>query len=593
MATVSEALHIAVGLHRRQDFAQAAKIYQDIIAAAPMVADAWHLLGLLLHQTGQHADGIACIQAAIQRDRCCANYYDSLGSAYRALPDTALAAASHRLAIALEPDNRKPYANLGNALRDHGVMEAAERAYRRAARLDPTHGAALIPLAACLTALGRGGEAARVHRIGVALTPDLSLALDAWAKACLADGGAPDVAERLCERLNAADPGNPERIHNLGLAKLTASTLLTAHLSEAARLVDCGKIRAALDLFKTAGLRHGHGNALRNYFGTALLAIQSGVIDEPVLDSVVVTALPHLAANPGDINAVAVVCYALYRRGKLAVASRFFRKFSRHPSSTGEADAFERFWTMVQGEPRFFATLAAYEPRLLQRRMHHVLAPPRPDAGPIILAGCDEGYWRRFGVAFLASWEERAPSCALHVHLINPSGETRAELERLHAARPAKLSASCEIFDDAGLSNHQRVTYYTCARFAVAERLLREAGVPVVQVDIDATFDADPGAAMAAWPGWDISIMRDKRGRGPMRDFLAGFMAFNATEGGHGFLDLVLRYIGWHFDRGLVFWGLDQAAPYCVFDHLKGTGRAPATVWHDFERFPFLHFLKK
>ncbi|CAO3413876.1 tetratricopeptide repeat protein [Azospirillum doebereinerae] len=597
MATVSEALQIAVGLHQRGDFAQAGKIYQDVIAAAPMVADAWHLLGLLLHQTGQQADGIACIQAAIQRDRACANYYDSLGSAYRALPDTALAAASHRLAIALEPDNRKSYANLGNALYDRGAMEAAERAYRRAARLDPAHGAALVQLAACLTALGRAGEADRLHKIGVALAPGLSPALDAWAKACLADGD-PDIAERMCERLYAADPGNPERLHSLGLAKLAASHLPTAHLSEAARLVDYRKVCAALDLFKSAGLHHGHKNALKNHFGTALLAIQSGVIDEPVLDSVVAAALPHLAANPGDVNATAVVCYALYRRDKLGVASRFFRKFSRHPSSTGKTDEFERFWAMVQGEPRFFAPLAVYEPRLFQRRTHHALAPARPDkggpnGGPIVLVGCDEGYWRRFGAVFLASWEKRAPSCALHVHLINPSEEARDELRRLNAAKPTRLSASHEIFDDAGLSDHQRVTYYTCARFAVAERLLRETGVPVVQVDIDATFAADPGAAMAAWPGWDLSIMRDGRGRGPMRDFLAGFMAFNATEGGRGFLRLVLRYIGWHFDQGRVFWGLDQAAPYCVFDHLKGTGRPPATVWHDFERFPFLHFLKK
>jgi len=503
-----------------------------------------------------------------------------------------LAAASHRRAIALEPASRKSHANLGNALRDQGATEAAERAYRRAARLDPAHGAALIPLAACLTALGRIGEANRVHRIGVALAPGLSPALDAWAGACLDDGDS-RLAERLHERLNAANPGDPERMHALGLAKLAASNLPTAHLSEAARLVDRGRVRAALALFETAGFRHGHANARRNCFGTALLAIQSGVIDEPMLESALTAALPHLAADPGDVNAVAVVCYALYRRDKLAVASRFFRKFSRHPSWADKTDAFERFWAMIQGEPRFFASLTAYEPRLFQRRTHHALTPLPAGGAPVILVGCDEGYWRRFGAVFLTSWEERAPSCALHVHLIDPSEDTRAELERLHAARPARLSASWERFDVAGLSDYQRVTYYTCARFAVADRLLREVGAPVLQMDIDATVIADPGAALAGWPGWDVSIMRDGRGRGPMRDFLAGFMAFNATEKGRAFLALVLRYIGWHFDRDLVFWGLDQAAPYCVFDHLKRNGRAPATVWHDFERFPFLHFAKK
>ena len=115
----------------------------------------------------------------------------------------------------------------------------------------------------------------------------------------------------------------------------------------------------------------------------------------------------------------------------------------------------------------------------------------------------------------------------------------------------------------------------------------------MIQVDVDALLLADPGLAMEDWQAWDVAVMQDRRGRGPTRDFLAGFLAFNRTPAALRYLDLVVGYIGRHFDEGRAFWGLDQAAPYCTHDHLVRSGGAPALIRFDFEAFPFLHFLEK
>ncbi len=556
MATIGEALRAAVGLHQSGRLADAARIYQDIINADPSVADAWHLLGLALHQTGSHRRAVRLIRAAIERDGLCANYRDSLGGALRAAKDAAGAVGSHRSALALEPANARFLANLGNALRDHDSGGEAVSAYRRALRLDPGYVQALVRLGECLDGLGRAG-----------------------------------AAEQMFARLVALQPDQPDHLHRLGVARLDASGVLSASLADAARTVDRARLEAAIGVFRRAGVRCGHPAARRNHLGAVLLALQLGVLDDRVLDGAARDAVSHLAADPGDLSAVAVVCYDLYRKGRLAAAARFFRKFQRRfPRGEGR-DGFELVWSVVQGESRFFEALASCAPGTPDPASRRVLVAPSAGERPIVLVGCDEVYWRRFGAAFLASWRERAPSCRVHLHVVDPASGTVAELERLCADGGGAVSASVEALDAPALAPVQRKVRYACARFFVACDLLRDVGAPVVQVDVDAVFRADPGAAMAGWPAWDVSIMRDFRGRGPIRDFLAGFIAFNSTPAGRAYADLVARYIGWHLDRGLVFWMLDQAAPYCVHDHLARTGRPPATVWHDFQAFPFLDFV--
>ena len=65
MATIVEALTIAIQHQQAGRLDQAEDIYRQILVFDPNQIDALHLLGLLSHQMGKSDEGIALIQRAI------------------------------------------------------------------------------------------------------------------------------------------------------------------------------------------------------------------------------------------------------------------------------------------------------------------------------------------------------------------------------------------------------------------------------------------------------------------------------------------------------------------------------------------------
>ena len=56
MATIPEALAIAIQHHQAGRLQAAEQIYRQILAVEPNHADAIHLLGVIAHQAGKHED---------------------------------------------------------------------------------------------------------------------------------------------------------------------------------------------------------------------------------------------------------------------------------------------------------------------------------------------------------------------------------------------------------------------------------------------------------------------------------------------------------------------------------------------------------
>ena len=65
MATIPEAHAVAMQFHQAGNLQQAEAIYRQILQADPNHADAWHLLGVIAHQVGQHDMAIQYISQAI------------------------------------------------------------------------------------------------------------------------------------------------------------------------------------------------------------------------------------------------------------------------------------------------------------------------------------------------------------------------------------------------------------------------------------------------------------------------------------------------------------------------------------------------
>jgi protein O-GlcNAc transferase len=66
MATISEALAIAVEHHQAGRMQAAEQIYREVLRVDPNQPEALHLLGLIAYQKGRHETAIELIEAAIR-----------------------------------------------------------------------------------------------------------------------------------------------------------------------------------------------------------------------------------------------------------------------------------------------------------------------------------------------------------------------------------------------------------------------------------------------------------------------------------------------------------------------------------------------
>jgi Flp pilus assembly protein TadD len=138
--TLEEQLKTGLSHHRASEFAEAERIYRQILAVQPDHVGALHLLGALVGQAGQ--------------------------------PEAALELIGR--AIRLKPDHVIAHNNLGNILRDLGRINDAIESFRQAIRLNPGFALAYNNLGIALTSVGQLDEAVEVLRQSIRLQPDLS-----------------------------------------------------------------------------------------------------------------------------------------------------------------------------------------------------------------------------------------------------------------------------------------------------------------------------------------------------------------------------------------------------------------------------------
>ncbi|MGH8161870.1 MAG: tetratricopeptide repeat-containing sulfotransferase family protein [Gammaproteobacteria bacterium] len=124
----------AVAAQQRGELAAAEKLYRELTGAYPDFPDAWHYLGLLLHQQGKDQVAAPLLAGA----------------------------------LALAPDNLVLLVNSGWAFREMGEFERSLECLQRARVLAPDDEHTLYPLAQTLLMLQRGGE----------IAPDLARHLD-------------------------------------------------------------------------------------------------------------------------------------------------------------------------------------------------------------------------------------------------------------------------------------------------------------------------------------------------------------------------------------------------------------------------------
>jgi cytochrome c-type biogenesis protein CcmH/NrfG len=99
-----DTLQLALQHHQHGRLGEAARLYQAILAVQPGHLEALHLLGVVAHQQGDHAQAVALIARVLAGNRNNAMYHANLAEAYRALGRLDEAVVSCRAALRLRPD---------------------------------------------------------------------------------------------------------------------------------------------------------------------------------------------------------------------------------------------------------------------------------------------------------------------------------------------------------------------------------------------------------------------------------------------------------------------------------------------------------
>ncbi|MBP2233262.1 tetratricopeptide (TPR) repeat protein [Azospirillum agricola] len=235
MATIQEALAIAVRHHQDGRLEIATGIYEQILQVAPRHPDALHLMGVALRRR-QPAEAARLIREALTQSPELVEARLNLGNVLQDLGLFVEAAAQYRQAAALRPDSDAPLVGLAFSLRVLGRLDEAVTTYRAAIALGPAAAETRNGLANCLQDRKRYAEAATVYGTALALDPvhpsagnNLSIALR--------ELGRSGEALRWQRRSAARDPSFAAAHTSLGITQQELGRLDEAASSHARALV--------------------------------------------------------------------------------------------------------------------------------------------------------------------------------------------------------------------------------------------------------------------------------------------------------------------------------------------------------------------
>ncbi len=208
----TEAVALAVDLHKFGRIAEADGIYRRILEAIPDHVDALHFHGLLLFQQGQRAAGIQAVRRAVELQPDYVEAHNNLGNMLKETGDDEGALQAYRRVLELRPDHADTHNNLGVMLRKRGQLAQALQSYQEATRLEPRHADAWHNLGNLYQTIHRWDEAMAAYRRAAAYRPTRDATYVELGRVCYRAGRIEDAARIYREWLQR-DPANPIAQH--------------------------------------------------------------------------------------------------------------------------------------------------------------------------------------------------------------------------------------------------------------------------------------------------------------------------------------------------------------------------------------------
>ncbi len=197
-----------------------------------------------------------------------------------------------------------------------------------------------------------------------------------------------------------------------------------------------------------------------------------------------------------------------------------------------------------------------------------VPAQPKQDDRVVILTAADGRRFSQIAPRFVASALERGGGAPIHIHIVDPTTESRTVLDEIRRQMPrATIGASSEVAGHAAPR-----PYDAAARFLVAPEVLAAYALPVITVDIETTIAKSALAGLDDLAGCDVGLMIGSRSRlaYPWNRISASVAYFSPFASSFEFLFDVGTYFwdaydpsgkidGWRIEQNALLYALNRA----------------------------------
>jgi len=217
MATIPEALALALQHQQAGRLSEAEALYRQILQAQPDHPDALHLLGMVAYQVGKYDIAFDLVSQAIRHNAHVPGYHSNLGEILRLLGKLPDAERHLREALTLAPSFVEARNNLGLVLSQQGKIGDAIAEYHKTLAIQPTYADAHNHLGVVFKNQGNP-DAAIVHlQQAVALKPDYAEARSNLGVVLQEQGRLEEAIAQHREAL-VLKPGAANAYYNLGIA---------------------------------------------------------------------------------------------------------------------------------------------------------------------------------------------------------------------------------------------------------------------------------------------------------------------------------------------------------------------------------------
>lgn len=262
MSTMDEAFT----LHQAGRYAEASKLYCDVLEESPNNADALNLLASATRSLGDAASAVRLARRAAEIAPFRPDIFYNLGNAAQAAGHMADAIDAWLEVVRLDPGHADAHANLGVAYGRQGRYDEAVVAYEQALALKPDHRIAGHNIGNALGELGRFDEATAAFRRVLAHHPELPEAHYNLSLALLRRGDYGNGFREYEMRWKSADFSHPPRhtrVPNWDGSMLNGRRLLVHAEQGLGDTIQFGRLLRALAGFGGAVTFEAPGNLVR------------------------------------------------------------------------------------------------------------------------------------------------------------------------------------------------------------------------------------------------------------------------------------------------------------------------------------------